>query len=83
MEVVTFGAQYELIEFNHYIDHESEETVSVLDIVIKTNTLEFIEKDFNILFIIDTEKTSYVFSNYELTEYYKIGGGLVRIICVK
>lgn len=83
MKVVTFGAQYELIEFNHYIDHESEETVSVLDIVIKSNTMDFIEKEFNNLFIIDTEKTSYVFSKYELTEYYEIGGGLVRIICVK
>ena len=83
MEVITFGAKYELIEFNHYIDHESEKTVSVLDIVIKTNALDFIEKEFNNLFIIDTEKTSYVFSDYELTEYYEIGGGLVRIICVK
>ena len=83
MEAITFGAQYELIEFNHYIDHESEETTSVLDIVIKSNAIDCIEKEFNNLFVIDTEKTSYVFSSYELIEYYEVGGGLIRIICVK
>lgn len=61
MEAITFGAQYELIEFNHYIDRESEETVNVLDIVIKSNAIDCIEKEFNNLFVIDTGKTSYVF----------------------
>ena len=83
MKAVTFGAQYELIEFNHYIDQESEETVNVLDIVIKSNTMDCIENEFNNLFVIDTEKTNYVFSNYELIEYYEVGGGLIRIICIK
>ena len=54
MEAITFGAQYELIEFNHYIDHESEETANVLDIVIKSNAIDCIEKEFNNLFVIDT-----------------------------
>ncbi len=83
MKAKTFGAQYELIEFNHYIDSEAEESISVVDIVIECDNLDYIEKEFSNIFIIDTEKNSYVFYNYEVSEYYSVGGGLVRVVCVK
>ena len=68
MKAKTFGAQYELIEFNHYIDSEAEEPISVVDIVIECDNLDYIEKEFSNIFIIDTEKNSYVFYNYEVSE---------------
>lgn len=83
MKANTFGAQYELVEFNHYVDHEKEEPINVVDFVVESDNIDFIEKDFTHLFVIDTEESSYVFNDYELTECYAIGGGLIRVICVK
>lgn len=83
MKVKTFEAQYDLIEFNHYIDQDKEEPVSVVDLVVKCDNIEFVEKEFNMLFVVETEKLSYVFYDYELTECYSVGGGLIRVICVK
>ena len=83
MKADTFGAQYELIEFNHYIDQNTPETTSVVDLVIKYDDPDSAAKDFNNLFVVETKKTSYVFNNYEVTECYDVGGGLVRLICVR
>lgn len=83
MKADTFGAQYELIEFNHYIDHNAPETTSVVDLVIKYDNPDCIEKDFSNLFVVETEKTSYVFNNYEVLECYSVGGGLTRLICTR
>ena len=83
MKAKTFGAQYELVEFNHYIDHEKEKPVNVVDFVVESNNIDFIENEFAHLFVIDTGSSSYVFSDYELVECYSIGGGLIRVICVK
>ena len=83
MKVKTFEAQYELIEFNHYIDHSAEDPIYVLDIVVESNDIDFIKHELNNIFIINTGDDSYVFTNYELTECYEIGKNLIRVICVK
>lgn len=83
MKAKTFEAQYELVEFNHYMDHDKENPTDVVDFVVESNNIDFIEKEFDNLFVICTEKDSYVFSNYELIECYEVGGGLIRVICVK
>lgn len=83
MKADTFGAQYELIEFNHYIDQNASETTSVVDLVIKHDNPDYVEKDFGNLFVVETEKISYVFNDYEVVECYDIGSGLIRLICVK
>lgn len=83
MKAKTFEAQYELVEFNHYMDHNKENPTDVVDFVVESNNIDFIEKEFDNLFVICTEKDSYVFSNYELIECYEVGGGLIRVICVK
>ena len=44
MKVKTYEAQYELIEFNLYIDHSKEDAINVADLVIESDDLEFIEK---------------------------------------
>lgn len=83
MKVKTFEAHYELVEFNHYIDHDKKEPVSVVDLVVKSDNIEFIQKEFDNIFIVEADKLSYVFYNYELTECYEVGDGLIRVICVK
>ena len=82
MKAKTFKAQYELVEFNHYVNHE-DKTVNVVDLVIESDDIDFIENEFNNIFVVDTDKNSYIFSGYELTECYKLGGGLIKIMCVK
>lgn len=83
MKAKTFEAQYELMEFNHYMDHNEENPTDVVDFVVESNNIDFIEKEFDNLFVICTDKDFYVFSNYELIECYEVGGGLIRVICVK
>lgn len=83
MKAKTFAAQYELVEFNHYMDYELENSASVVDMVVESNNIDFIEEEFNSLFVVSIDSNYYVFSDYELIECYKIGGGLIRIICVK
>ena len=83
MKAKTFAAQYELIEFNHYIDHESEKPIDIVDIIVESDNIDFIEKEFNSIFVIDTGSNTYVFSDYELIECYEVGGKLIRVICVK
>lgn len=83
MNVKTFEAQYELVEFNLYMDHSVEDAISVVDLVVESDDVDFIEKEFNNTFVVDTDKLFYVFSGYELNECYKVGDNLVHIICVK
>ena len=83
MKAKTFEAQYELVEFNHYVDPNGEKPTDVVDIVVESDNIDFIEKEFNNLFVVETDKSSYVFFDYELIECYDIGGGLIRVICVK
>ena len=42
MKTQTFKAQYELFEFNHYVNHE-DKTVNVVDLVIESDDIDFIE----------------------------------------
>lgn len=82
MHIKTFGAEYDLVEFNFYIDHENN-SASVLDVVVETDDVDLIAQELSNLFVIEAENTHYVFSNYKPIEYYEVGGGLVRVICVK
>jgi hypothetical protein len=85
MKAKTFEAQYELTDFNLYMDNSNDnnEVVTVVDFVVENDNLDFIEKEFNNIFIIETDKTTYLFSDYKLIECYSIGEGLIRVICVK
>ena len=83
MKAKTFGAQYELVEFNHYVDSGKEKPINVVDFVVESDNIEFIENEFSHLFVIETGENFHVFNDYELTECYEVGGGLIRVICVK
>lgn len=85
MEAKTFEAQYDLTDFNLYMDNNTDidEVVTVVDFVVESNNIDFVKKEFSNMFVIDTGKVSYLFANYELIECYEIGEGLIRVICVK
>lgn len=83
MNIKTFEAEYDLIEFNHYIDKSNDKIIHVLDMVVKTEEIDYIKEELSNIFIVDADKNSYVFSDYELIECYNIGAGLVQIICAK
>lgn len=85
MKAKTFEAQYELADFNLYMDDSAnnDEVITVVDFVVEDGNIDFIKKEFSNMFIIDTEKVSYLFADYELIECYKISENLIRVICVK
>ena len=78
MQIKTFKAEYELIEFSHYIDHSHDEPVSVIDLIVRTNDIDYLIDELGNLFASETDRHSYVFSGYEISEYYEVGEGLVK-----
>lgn len=84
MKVKTLHKHYDLIEFHHYIDTIDEEIItSVLELLINSDDINTIEEEFGELFIIQTDDQTYVFSNYELSEYYIVDEHYIKVICVK
>lgn len=83
MKAKTFGAQYKLVEFNHYVDNEKDKPVNIIDFVVESDNIDFIKEEFSHFFVIETGESSYIFNDYKLTECYEVGGGLIRVICVK
>ena len=84
MEIKTFEARYELIEFCHYIDNFNSDTqISVLELLINTQDIEFLEQELSTIFAIETEKQVYVFSGYEVSECYEEDNGLIKVVCIK
>ncbi len=82
MKIYTKAAQYEPIEFNHYIDHSDKGITHVVDFVIELDNIDSIEEEFANS-VIATKDFAYSLSDYELIEYYEIGNGLIQVICVK
>lgn len=84
MEIKTLQqTHYDLIEFHHYIDNIREgKIISVLELLIKADNLEFIS-ELTDTFIIMTDEQSYIFSNYEVSEYYPVDEGYIKVICVR
>lgn len=84
MELKTLQkTRYDLLEFHHYIDNiDNEKIINVLELLIKIDNLNFIS-ELSDTFIITTNNQSYIFSNYEVSEYYAIDESHVKIVCVK
>ena len=84
MELKTLQkTQYHLLEFHHYIDNiENDKIISVLELLIEIDNLNFIPELVD-TFIITTDNQSYIFSNYEVSEYYTIDENHVKVVCVK
>ena len=80
MEIKTFEARYELIEFCHYIDINQ---INVLELLVNTDDISFLEDELSTIFAIETEKQTYVFSGYEVFECYEENNGLIKVVCIK
>ena len=80
MEIKTFEARYELIEFCHYIDSNQ---ISVLELTVNTDDMNFLENELSTIFAIETDRQTYVFSGYEVSECYEEDNGLIKIVCIK
>jgi hypothetical protein len=80
MEIKTFEARYELIEFCHYIDINQ---INVLELLVNTDDVSFLEEELSTIFAIETEKQTYVFSGYEVSECYEEDNGLIKVVCIK
>ena len=84
MEVKTFKSQYELLEFNHYIDNSNPDAqISVIELLLNTKDIEYLEGELSDIFAILTDKQAYVFSGYEVSECYDEDNGLIKVVCIK
>lgn len=83
MTVKTFKAQYELLEFDHYIDHSHEEPVSVVCLILRTDDIDYIKDELNDLFAVEDNRNAYIFSDYEIAECYELKKGIVKVVCIK
>jgi hypothetical protein len=80
MEIKTFEARYELVEFCHYIGSNH---INILELTVNTNDIDFLEDELSTIFAIETEKQTYVFSGYEVSECYEEDNGLIKVVCIK
>ena len=80
MEIKTFEARYELVEFCHYI---ASNQINVLELSVNSDDLNYLEDELSNIFAIETDKQTYVFSGYEVSECYEEDNGLIKIVCIK
>ena len=45
--------------------------------------MDYLEDELSDIFAIETEKQTYVFSGYEVSECYEDNNGLVKVVCTK
>ena len=84
MEIKTFEAKYELVEFCHYIDTtDIDNCINVIELLINTSDLEYLEEELTKIFAIETDKQTYIYSGYEVSECYKEDNGLIKVVCIK
>lgn len=84
MEIKTFKAEYRLVEFYHYIDCTiSANPISVIELLVDTSDIEFLKDELTNIFAIEAQQHTYIFSGYEVSEYYQTDDGLIKIICIK
>ena len=84
MKAKTFEAQYKVVDFNLYKDNEEDEAISIVDFVIESDDIDYVTEEFSNIFVIENDnRISYLFADYKLSECYKVGDGLIRIICIK
>lgn len=82
MNLKTFNSEYNVAEFHHYINHVSDEIVSLVELLIDCPIDKFVEEDLTSIFVIETDRQTHVFSWYKVDEYYE-ENGLLKVILVK
>ena len=84
MKVKTFKSEYELVEFNHYIDNTNPDTqTNIIELLLNTKDIEYLENELSDIFAVITNKQTYIFSGYNVLEYYEENNGLIKVVCIK
>ncbi len=84
MEIKTFEARYELVEFCYYIDNTLPNgQISVIELLVNTEDVDFLEQELSTTFAIETDKQIYIYSGYEVSECYEEDNGLIKVVCIK
>ena len=73
---------YNLNVFHHYINEIDGDCVCLLEVLLDTSIENFDEETFKCPFVIETDKQSYVFSDYLVNEYYD-ENGMTRVVLTK
>lgn len=76
------NARMECVEFNCYFEEVGEELRSQIELLVEANVDE-IEEVYSNPFLVEMEHQTCVFDGYELWEFYEVGNGLVKIVCIK
>ena len=82
MYLKSFNSEYNIAEFHHYVTYANDKVANMVELLIDCPVDEFVEDDFTSIFMIETDKQTYVFSWYEVNEYYE-ENGLLKVILVK
>ena len=83
MEIKTYEARYNLVEFSLYI---SPFQVTVLELLVDPDDdddINYLQTELSSIFAVETEKQTYVFSGYEVIECYEDDNGLIKVVCTK
>lgn len=82
MKVFSFNLHYNVVEFNYFITLINDSCINVLELLIDCDINNFNEEDFSGVFIFETEKLTYIFSGFEVNEFYE-ENGFLHVVCVK
>lgn len=75
-------AQYDLMEFDLFVNGLDRKPISVIEMLVDCSIDEFEAKKLEEVFSIGVDEDFYTFAEFEVNEIYE-DGGFVRIICVK
>lgn len=76
------NTRYDLIEFDLFVTKVNGEDISVLEMLIDYPIEEFDENMLNETFSITVDRSTYVFSDFKVNEFYE-EKEFTKVICVK
>ena len=82
MNLKSFNAEYNLMEYHHYVNHVDDKVVNLVELIIDCPIDKFVEDDLTSIFVIESENQTHVFSWYKVDEYYEENGYL-KVVLVK
>lgn len=75
--------EYELLEFNFHIDNSYQTPINILELLIKTDEVDYIKERLNDSFFVETDEYTYVFTDFTVEECYLINNDLLLVVCIK
>ena len=82
MYLKILGTRYNLAEFDLFINEVNGSCISVIELLVDCSVDEFDKKGLEDTFLVETDRLTYVFSDFVINEFYEENGS-VKIICAK